>query len=388
MNLEEIKNIILKNKSTIKIVLPKDKLFDYKKAKGRKVDKYNKNRTNKLINIKDIHEDLYKIEESEYDYITTTGNVYIYYGDNMFYKRRCFVNKHNGYVYTAISITNKNVQRRLHILLAKTFIPNPYDKYLKIVGHKNDDKKDYSLENLYWTNNQENTKDASEKGFSEQSKAENNKKSIYVKVLDKDTYKIVGVYGSISECARCIENMSKSSISKMCKVEKPYKPRSRKYIYQVATKKEFEQNSHLNGVKLIESTPVNKTPKVFLLCNDNIGYKQEFDNQVQASKACGISQAMLSHMIREGNSNDGWYCVYKDTIKYTDASSYKNLLDAQEAVIIKNIYTNEQRRFETSESLKDYFKLNGNDIRHYYKTGHTLMSEWKVVGFEQKNSFK
>ena len=38
----------------------------------------------------------------------------------------------------------------------------------------------------------------------------------------------------------CIDNIEVGMISKMCK-SKDYKPRSRKYIYQIATEEEFNQ---------------------------------------------------------------------------------------------------------------------------------------------------
>ena len=386
MNQADIQQIILKNKNTINIVLPQDKLFNDENASHREICNSNKHRVKSLIHIPDICEDLYKLDDSAYDYITTNGDVYVYYGNNMFYKRSVYMNKHNGYIYTTISTTHGNIQRRLHILLAKTFIPNPYSQYLKIVGHKNDDKQDYSLENLYWTNNQENTKDAADKGFNNQPRAEENKNSFYVKVLDKTTHNIVGVYGSITECARCIENINKGFVAKMCKNQDGYNPRSRRYIYQIATAEEFNQNIHLKGMKLTETLPVDKAPKVFLLCNDELGYQKEFDNQVQASKVCGISQAIISRMIKRGDIINGWYCIYRDTIKYTEASSYENMINKLDSVVVENIYTKERKTFQTSAELKSYFGLNGHDVRHYLKTGHTLMNEWKIVSFDNKNN--
>ena len=44
---------------------------------------------------------------------------------------------------------------RLHKTLAETFIPNPNN--YKVVHHKDEDKSNYSLNNLEWTTNKLNT---------------------------------------------------------------------------------------------------------------------------------------------------------------------------------------------------------------------------------------
>ena len=384
MNKEDLAKIIIKNKNTINIVMPTNKKFNTNTAQHREVNAYNGWRVKDLIHIDNIQEDLYKIDESEYDYITTSGNVYVYYGNNMFYKRNQHVNSHNGYIYVAISKKDSNVQRRLHVLLAKTFIPNQYSKYLKLVGHKNDDKSDYNLKNLYWTNNQENTQDATNKGFNQQPAGEFNESSSHVKVLDKNTLDVVGVYGSIRECARCIKNISMTTIAKMCRKTTLYKPRSRKYIYQIATNDELDAYANYKNKQLEESKPVDKSPKVFWLCNNTLGYQQQFDNQTQASKVCGISQAQISNMIKSGSVINGWYCVYLNAINYADASSYQNLINTVNRITIKNIHTNEIKQFDTSSELKAYLGFNGHDINIYLKTGHILMNEWKIIAVEAK----
>ena len=48
-------------------------------------------------------------------------------------------------------------------------------------------------------------------------KAEDNDASIYIKVIDKETNKIVGIYGSLRECERCIDNITLSAIAKVYK---------------------------------------------------------------------------------------------------------------------------------------------------------------------------
>lgn len=160
----------------------------------------------------------------------------------MFYPKKTYVNKRNNYVYVSITFKDGvNRSRRLHVLLAKAYISNPDPEHLKLVGHKDDNKQNNKLSNIYWTNNQENTQSAVDHGLNTFKIAEENDTSIYIKVIDSITHKIVGVYGSMRECDRCIENVDIGFIEKVYK-KKNYKPRSKKYIYQEATKEEFENN--------------------------------------------------------------------------------------------------------------------------------------------------
>ena len=62
--------------------------------------------TNKLINKSDIDEDIRKIKGTKSDYISENGNVYKDMGNDMFYKKSTFINKHNGYKY--VSLQDKN----------------------------------------------------------------------------------------------------------------------------------------------------------------------------------------------------------------------------------------------------------------------------------------
>lgn len=110
---------------------------------------------------------------------------------------------------------NKIIDLRVHILLAKAFLYNPNPKIYKIVGHKDNDKHNNDLSNLYWTTNQENTQKAVDDGLNKNKIAQDNENSNFVKVLDKDTLEIVGIYGSYRECNRCIENSTLGSISRI-----------------------------------------------------------------------------------------------------------------------------------------------------------------------------
>ena len=107
-------------------------------------------RKEKLISKNNIDEVLYPLKESDTDYITMSGNVYKYYYDDLYFKKKTHINKHNGYVYVSITCKDgKNRNRRLHVLMAQTFLFNPNPQKYKIVGHKDNNKSHCELLNLF-----------------------------------------------------------------------------------------------------------------------------------------------------------------------------------------------------------------------------------------------
>jgi len=65
--------------------------------------------------------------------------------------------KNNGYPYVKLA-TNTGVPKniRIHVLMAKSFIENAEN--LPCVGHRDEDKTNYKLYNLYWTTQKDNVK--------------------------------------------------------------------------------------------------------------------------------------------------------------------------------------------------------------------------------------
>ena len=343
-------------------------------------------RREELIHKDDIDEVLYPLKESDTDYITMSGNVYKYYYDGLYFKKKHYVDNHNGYIYVSITCKDGiNRKRRLHVLMAKTFLFNPNPKKYKIVGHKDNDKAHCELSNLYWTDNQENTQKAVDDGLNVSRKAEDNDASIYIKVIDKETNKIVGIYGSLRECERCIDNITLSTISKVYKKEN-YVPRMRKYIYQISNKEEFDSYPNLQNKHLVENLPNNKKPKVFRMSNRKLNYSTILDNQTTASKICGIPQATISAILlgKLDNTYNNWHFEFLDEIERKDSSAYQNHLMTVDGYTIKNINDGRIMEFNSGQELKDYFGLNGHDINHYIKTGHILMSEWEVISKSRK----
>lgn len=367
----------------------------YKKRIARKecdfientsLKKYAKLRKDELIHIDDIEENLYPIKESNCDYITMTGKIYKFYYDDFYYQKTPYINKANGYVYVSITCKDGiNRNRRLHVLMAKTFLFNPNPQKYKLVGHKDNNKANYDLSNLYWTNTQENTQKAVDEGLINNKIAEDNEASTYIKVIDKETKEIVGVYGSLRECARCVENITLSSISKVYK-KKDYKPRIKKYIYSESNKEEYEENIHLKGKRLIENVSSVKNSKVFRMINKKLRYNTIFDNQVAASKICGISQSQISFLLLNGITTpyNGWSFELIDEIDRKDSSAYHNQLMTVDGYTIKNINDNRIIEFNSGQELKDYLGINGHDLKQYIYNNHILMDEWVIVSVGKK----
>jgi hypothetical protein len=178
----------------------------------------------KLINIKDIDEELNVIEESNGDYyITRSGKVYTDYGNDMYYPMKVFKilrphDKTKGYWY--VNIKNKNnkmVSRRLHVLLAKAFIPNPNN--YPCVMHLDDDGFNYNLNNLQWGTISENTKMGYINGKSHNDRGFDDSQSIPVNQYDTLTGTLIKEFGSIREAAKEV-GMTVTGVSRQCKYKK------------------------------------------------------------------------------------------------------------------------------------------------------------------------
>ena len=188
------------------------------KSKHASVDK------NKLINVYDINEELCVIEESNGDYyITRSGKVYTDYGNDMFYPMKVFKilrphDKTKGYWYVNIkNKDNKTVSRRLHVLLAKAFIPNPNN--YPCVMHKDDDGFNYNLDNLQWGTISQNTKMAYDNGKACNDKGFDDSQSKPVNQYDTLTGTLIKEFGSTREAAKDV-GMTVSGISRQCKFKK------------------------------------------------------------------------------------------------------------------------------------------------------------------------
>lgn len=175
----------------------------------------------------DIQEEMVLIDGSSTDYITPFGNVYKLTYNGLFLKKKGKPNVHNGYIYIGITMSNgKNRSKRVHRLVAKAFIDNPngYD----IVGHKDNNKANNCVDNLYWTTVQENTQKAFDDGLAINAKGYDDSQSLPVIVYDLDMNELYR-FGSVSICSKEI-NVSKNAILGQCKGQMKTKPRCGYYF--------------------------------------------------------------------------------------------------------------------------------------------------------------
>lgn len=158
----------------------------------------------RLIKRKNIKDSLKLIKGSKTDYITPTGLVYRRYdeyGKDLFYPKKIIVNKTNGYGYAKISYPNsKSKLKRVNILVAQAFIPNPNN--YPIVLHLDNNKLNNNVTNLKWGTYSENTLQAYRDGLCKNDKGFEDSQSQAVIMYDTFTRKPIKIFGSCRECAR------------------------------------------------------------------------------------------------------------------------------------------------------------------------------------------
>lgn len=106
---------------------------------------------------------------------------------------------------------NKKCHKRVHRLVATTFIPNPLD--LPQVNHKDRNKLNNNVKNLEWCNNSDNTQHGYDNGLYKYKS-----RSHAIKVYDKD-HKYLKTYKSIR--SMCEElNINRKTVTMILKGEK------------------------------------------------------------------------------------------------------------------------------------------------------------------------
>lgn len=170
----------------------------------------------KLINKNDIENEIRLIEGSETDYIDNLGNIYKEILPNQFYLKKNHINEHNGYTYCGISYPDGNKQRRVHVLVAKAFIPNPNN--YTIVGHLHNNKSCTDYRELYWTTTSENTKIAYDDKMAKNDKGFEDSQSMAIDVYSLPDMNFVETLGSVT-ITHNKYNVSKSTVLRHCRNE-------------------------------------------------------------------------------------------------------------------------------------------------------------------------
>lgn len=189
------------------------------------ISKFTPKRTEQLIPLSEIKEDLRLVDGYDDYYITPSGKIYKEYTKGYYYLRKNSKNKKNGYIYITLINNGRRTTHRLHRLVAIAYIPNPDN--LPVVGHKNNDKSNCNVVNLYWTTNAENVQKAVNDGLLVNAKGYDDSQSYPVICYDENMDEI-SRFGSASECAKAL-HVSKSTVLRHCNHE--IKTKARKGYY-------------------------------------------------------------------------------------------------------------------------------------------------------------
>lgn len=180
-----------------------------------------RNMYDKLISRNNIEEEIRLIKNSETDYVSPSGKIYKDYGNNMFYPKTNFINKNNGYLYASITYPEGQKQRRVHILVAEAYLPNPNN--YPVVLHKDNDKSNPSVNNLEWNTVSVNTKNAYKDNLVKNDKSWEDSQSVHVCSFDLNG-NLLQKYGSVGEASRELK-ITKSTILNQCNHKVKTKPR-------------------------------------------------------------------------------------------------------------------------------------------------------------------
>lgn len=225
-----------------------------------------------------------KLIKGARDYITPNGDVYTYRSNYRGIKTDMVIKKSQttcwGYKYCAIKYIGetKLKSKRVHRLVAETFIPNP--EGLPVVGHRNNIKSDNRVENLYWTTYSENTQKAVDDGLLVNDKGADDSQSKPVIMFDTFTNKVLGKYDSIKDAVR-ETGLPMTTISRQSRYKRPTR---KPYYFRFADDKDAINNYSLVGM--------------FDYDTDNL--IETFINKSSAAKKTGLNERTIGQQCLKG----------------------------------------------------------------------------------------
>lgn len=111
---------------------------------------------------------------------------------------KLYKNKKNGYVYVNLNKNNKSYNKRVHILVAKSFIANPNN--YKQINHIDGNKQNNCVNNLEWCDSSYNIKDM----YKRRGKYDNDEIIIQSYEELKSCNKVAKLFNMSGENVRCI----------------------------------------------------------------------------------------------------------------------------------------------------------------------------------------
>ena len=196
------------------------------------LEKNKKKKKRAKMNVCEIPDTAKLITGSTNTYIDRDGSVYAIDSRPNLKTRRTYkkaTRTIHGYTYCGINYEGKgNISKRVHRLVAQEFIPNPDPEKYTVVGHKNNIKNDNRVENLYWTNVQENTQKAVDDGLMKNDKGLDDSQSKPVIMFDTHTNEMLGIYGS----ARQASKETGVPLSTVCRQAKYKRPVRKDYYFR------------------------------------------------------------------------------------------------------------------------------------------------------------
>lgn len=201
-----------------------------------------------------------------------------------------------GYLYITIAKElNKFCPRRLHRVIAETFIPNPNN--LPQVNHINENRTDNRVSNLEWCTNSYNTNYGH--CIEKSAMARMNHSSLSKEINQYDLNgNYLNSYPSAAEAARALNLNSKTAgcrIGQCCRHLFKTGNSAYGYLWEFAT----ESNKEQSIPKLQTGTPI------YQYSLDN-RFIQKWENSITAAKVLNISSGNISRACKYGKTCGGF----------------------------------------------------------------------------------
>lgn len=273
----------------------------------------------------------------------------------------------NGYIfsgYLGISIGGKSY--KAHQLVAKVFLPNPYNKL--VVNHKDGNKLNASLENLEWNTYEENSLHAYSTGL--------NKNTKQIIQFDLSMHKIKE-FISINEASREL-NISSVRISKCC----------RKILNSVDNNIFLYKDESMDELNNMSSIYKNKKYNNIIQFDLKFNIIKIFNSIAQASKELNINRTLISDCCNNiQKSTNGFIFMYKN--EYNPNVQYKFIKNTKAKKIVQlDLNMNIIKPFESIIKASNELNISDSNISSCCKGKRKTTGGFKFMYFDDYNNLQ